>query len=380
MPAFTTPFIQPISVNADADINSSVEELTALVARWQVSIKPKTQRATIHDLATELLASIFQYLEQDSHSLKAARLACKDFGKFVNPMLFKSVFFSRNPRKWKELHDLCQTPQLAEYVDHLEIGNPKHSLFPVGFPVPPPNLPDLKINSLKMCNYHSLVSGYPRLPVTTRLLTRLHIDTTFWELVGSLKYSRMNIEFHQWRPRYGRDDFQNLRVLRITQEPDKPPKNKDIIIDVLFLLSRSYFGRLQDLRLYFLTTRLQWLLCFLQSCNRDVLRHVRIYRPCWDETALQYPRLQNLLSEFKHDAKIDLECTEPWDSLVQYSEEELTFMIDHDMLPWVVSRFPWESEVLLQNHARRNNGARPDRIISKIRRARDYDLDLTKWR
>ncbi|KAL8720038.1 MAG: hypothetical protein Q9181_007973 [Wetmoreana brouardii] len=287
---YTKSFTPPAIATASAGPSHSVDELVALLAKWSISISTGSQpeRASIHSLPRELAPPIFWNLEDDTESLMAARLVCRDFYDLASPVLLKSVCFYRHPESWQELHDLCNSPQLAKHVKHLEIGKlPKYRVKAhwKDFPLPPEGFQDLKIESLKICDYRYFLDGDVRVPVATQFLTTLHIDTTCWMLLEDLRDKPTDLRFYAWNKGYCLDEFISLQNLTITQDPTR----------------------------------------------------VRICQPAWDSGELFYldmDHAKEMINKFKEDDMISFELTEPSaHDRATYSEEEPSFMVDNDMLP-----------------------------------------------
>lgn len=171
------------SRGADASAKVSVEGFIVPFDKLKISnisetkIKPaelvsRRQRpsACIHDLPTEILELIFQYLEGDQQTLKALRHACKGFSELANPLVFKTLSFNyRYPSCWQNL-----ALPLAKYVRNIKIEST--FLTPNELSFIQLNSEILKIEHLKISNYQCLLIRKFHIPIATNFLTKLHID------------------------------------------------------------------------------------------------------------------------------------------------------------------------------------------------------------
>ncbi|KAL8664855.1 MAG: hypothetical protein Q9202_002717 [Teloschistes flavicans] len=344
------------SRGADASAKVSVEGFIVPFDKLKIStisetkIKPaelvsRRQRpsACIHDLPTEILELIFQYLEGDQRTLKALRHACKGFSELANPLVFKTLsfetlsFYYRFPSCWQNL----ELPT-AKYVRSLKIESTFLTSNELSFIQL--NSEILKIEHLKISNYQCLFIRKFQIPIATNFLTKLHIDLRWrW-----LHKKVIGPEYHSWQYLGGPDHFANLQNLIISQDP-VCDFFKYEYFDILYLWSRISFPRLRNLELYFLSTTPDHLVDLLESCNHELFRRIRIYRPVWRPEELNHSRLQETILALEKDDKVTLEDCESWVPDGQYSEEELSFMIENDILPMQWDHVPvngWESDVL----------------------------------
>ncbi|KAL8688861.1 MAG: hypothetical protein Q9218_005328 [Villophora microphyllina] len=346
MAKFTKAFSQPDSRKPSADAGPSIEELIALMAKWEISAKktkekfgqtvtlPTKPAANIHDLPTELVLLIFECLEGDRQTLKEARQVCKGFTASVNPILFKSVSFPDSLKSWEQFYAFCQTPGVASHAKFLEMGG---DLFCAPMYLARRNLDYLKIKSIKIQDYRCLLCMDVRVPIMVQHLTTLHIDTRdFYPLHAS---EPLNYNNHPMRTICGPEDLCSLQHLTVTQCPDSILDPEDVI-DIVQALHNCRFGRLQNVKLHFITTLPKYLAKIFESCDRSILRYVRIYRPVWTEEELDDVLPWEIFFGVKDDTRVLFECTEPWDDRIEESsEEEILFMVENDIVPTCLKKY-----------------------------------------
>ncbi|KAI4195016.1 MAG: hypothetical protein LQ350_007432 [Teloschistes chrysophthalmus] len=254
--------------------------------------------------------------------------------------LFKlNKLVSTRQKPTASIHDLAT--EIVELVfQHLDLEDDLQALKNL------PNLEALKIDHLKIYWYKCFLTWPLYVPVATKFLKKLHIDTRHEILDRKSHLTNYRFESPYLDGHYG---FANLQSLIITQNPVFE-SSKDEYIDILRPWSRSCFPRLQSLELHFLSTSPDRLVDLLEACNHESLCRVRIYRPIWEPEELRHPRMQEYISTLKKDDKVIVEDSEPWNQFGQYSEEEFSFMIESDMFPleWnmIVPEEGWASDVL----------------------------------
>ncbi|KAL9583400.1 MAG: hypothetical protein Q9212_002730 [Teloschistes hypoglaucus] len=385
MAIYATAFTRPNGTMAGTTATSSVEELIFLIDKLSISsgskskikrkqisrgcpkppaivrdslgetsFKPKKlvstrqkPTANIHDLPTEIVELVLQYLdvEDDLQTLKNLRQVCKGLCELATPLVFKAISIRRCPSAWRKLNALCLALPLAKYVKKLEIGSPWIEL--LRFPPIPASLEALKIDHLKFHWYKCFLTWALYVPVATSFLTKLHIDTRHECLDKKSIVTDYGLEAPYLDGHYG---FANLKSLIISQNPVFVSL-KDDTVGILYLWSRPCFPQLQSLELHFLSTSPDHLVDLLEACNHISLCHVRIYRPIWKPEELRHPRMQGYISALKKDDKVVVEDSEPWTEFGQYSEEEFSFMIANHILPSEWNHIPedgWASDVLNQ--------------------------------
>ncbi|KAL8659519.1 MAG: hypothetical protein Q9202_007088 [Teloschistes flavicans] len=173
------------------------------------------------------------------------------------------------------------------------------------------------------------------LPVGSHWLTTLYIDTR--KLREYSNTQALGFRSDTLKSFCKVCDLRGLRSLTVTNAGLK--ERRDRGHDVLSILRFCHLERLQYLELNFLTTYPRYLVDLLRACDWSVLRFVSIYRPQWNDKEMDNVPLWETLFDIEADGRIKIDYTEQLRIGKNYSEADIQFMVDNDIVPPVVAAY-----------------------------------------